>query len=71
MHSNPPTRAAAGIGRSIDAASGPWFVMLIDGRVLGIAMHVLLPVATITKSFRRDHNRRPASWSTANPFIGS
>jgi hypothetical protein len=40
-HSNPPVRAAAGIGRSLDAMSGSWFVIPIDGRVLGIAMQVL------------------------------
>jgi hypothetical protein len=34
-------RAAAGIGGSLDAVSGSWFVILLDGRVLGIAMHVL------------------------------
>jgi hypothetical protein len=33
--------AAAGIGRPLGAVSGPWFVMLLDGRVLGTAMHVL------------------------------
>ena len=40
MHSKPPTRAAAGIGRSLDAVSGPRFVKLVDGRVLGVAIHV-------------------------------
>jgi hypothetical protein len=40
MHSNPPARAAAGIGRSLDAVSGSWFVTPLDGRVLAIAMHV-------------------------------
>jgi hypothetical protein len=34
-------RAAAGIGQSLDAVSGSWFVIPLDGRVLGIAMHVL------------------------------
>jgi hypothetical protein len=41
MHSNPPTLAAAGIGRSLGGVSGRWFVVLLDGRVLGTAMHVL------------------------------
>jgi hypothetical protein len=41
MH-NFPQRAAAGIGRSLDAVSGSWFVIPLDGRVLGIAMHVLV-----------------------------
>jgi hypothetical protein len=47
MHSN-PQRAAFGIGWSLDAVSGPWLVILLDARVLVIAMHllasVLLPV---------------------------
>ena len=34
-------RPAAEIGRSLDAVSGSRFVMLLDGRLLGIAMHVL------------------------------
>jgi hypothetical protein len=34
-------RAAAGIGRSLDAVSGPWFVMLLDGRAVGIPLRVL------------------------------
>ena len=36
-------RAAAGIGRSLDPVSGPWYTMLRDGWVLGIGMHVLRP----------------------------
>jgi hypothetical protein len=33
--------AAAVIGRSLDAVSVSWFVIPLDGRVLGIATHVL------------------------------
>ena len=34
--------AAVGIDRSLDAASGSWLVIPLDGRVLGIAMSLLL-----------------------------
>ncbi len=38
--------AVAGIGRSLDAVSGLGFVIPLDGRVLGIAMHVLFSPLT-------------------------
>jgi hypothetical protein len=40
-HAQQSASAAAGIGRSLDAATGSWFVIPLDGRVSGIAMHVL------------------------------
>jgi hypothetical protein len=46
-------RAAAVIGRSLDAVSGSWFVILLDGRVLGIAMHVLAS----------EFPKRPRDWT--------
>jgi hypothetical protein len=50
MH-NFPQRAAAGIGRSLDAVSGSWFVIPLDGRVLRIAMHVLVSLVLGIEEF--------------------
>ena len=66
-HRNPRKCAAAGIGRSLDAVSGPWFVMLFNGGVLGVAMHVLRPhqapqdwlSRTLTGSVARRYHRLP------------
>jgi hypothetical protein len=40
-------RGAVGNGRSLGAVSGSWFVMLLDGRVLGIAMPGLAPLSLL------------------------
>jgi hypothetical protein len=52
MHSNLPASAAARIGRSLDAVSGSWFVVALDGRVLGITMHVLASFASCYRLIR-------------------
>jgi hypothetical protein len=36
MRRIPRKRAAVGIGRPLDALSGPWFVMPFNGRVCGL-----------------------------------
>ena len=43
-HARQSASAAAGIGWSWVGRSESWFVIPFDGRVLGLAMYVLLPV---------------------------
>ena len=60
---------ASGVGRSLDAASGSWFVIPLDCRVLGIACPcfflVLASSSLLASCFSGGH--RPAS-DTRNPF---